>query len=202
MIEAKTLIAINVAPVAAEKWAPYLNMTMLKYDINTPQRQAMFLAQVAHESANFRATVENFNYSAEGLQKVFRKYFSTESIARDYARDPERIANRAYANRMGNGDEASGDGWRFRGRGLIQLTGRTNYALYSLNESNNALMEPESVGRIELASDSAGWFWSTNRLNQLSDTGDIRVVTRRVNGGFNGLNDRQVKYERLLGVLS
>lgn len=201
MIEAKTLIAINVAPVAAEKWAPYLNMTMLKYDINTPQRQAMFLAQVAHESANFRATVENFNYSAEGLLKTFSKYFDQAS-ALEYARDPERIANRAYANRMGNGDEASGDGWKFRGRGLIQLTGRTNYALYSLQNANNAIMEPESVGRIELASDSAGWFWSTNRLNQLSDTGDIRVVTRRVNGGFNGLDDRQVKYERLLDVLS
>jgi putative chitinase len=161
----------------------------------------MFLAQVAHESANFRATVENFNYSAEGLRKTFGKYFD-ETSALDYARDPERIANRAYANRMGNGDEASGDGWRFRGRGLIQLTGRTNYALYSLQNANNAIMEPESVGRIELASDSAGWFWSTNRLNQLSDTGDIRAVTRRVNGGFNGLDDRQIKYERLFDVLS
>lgn len=201
MISAKDLSVINVPPAAAEKWTPYLNMAMLKYDINTPQRQAMFLAQVAHESANFRATVENFNYSAEGLRKTFGKYFD-ETSAQEYARDPERIANRAYANRMGNGDEASGDGWRFRGRGLIQLTGRTNYALYSLQNANNALIEPESVGRIELASDSAGWFWSTNRLNQLSDTGDIRVVTRRVNGGFNGLDDRQVKYERLLDVLS
>ena len=202
MISAKDLSVINVPPAAAEKWTPYLNMSMLKYDINTPQRQAMFLAQVAHESANFRATVENFNYSSERLQKVFVKYFSTESIAADYAGHPERIANLVYANRMGNGDEASGDGWRFRGRGLIQLTGRTNYALYSLQNANNALIEPESVGRIELASDSAGWFWSTNRLNQLSDTGDIRAVTRRVNGGFNGLDDRQVKYERLLDVLS
>jgi len=201
MISAKDLSVINVPPAAAEKWTPYLNMSMLKYDINTPQRQAMFLAQVAHESANFRATVENFNYSAEGLRKTFGKYFD-ETSAQEYARDPERIANRAYANRMGNGDEASGDGWRFRGRGLIQLTGRTNYALYSLQNANNALIEPESVGRIELASDSAGWFWSTNRLNQLSDTGDIRAVTRRVNGGFNGLDDRQVKYERLLDVLS
>jgi len=201
MISAKDLSVINVPPAAAEKWTPYLNMAMLKYDINTPQRQAMFLAQVAHESANFRATVENFNYSAEGLRKTFGKYFD-ETSAQEYARDPERIANRAYANRMGNGDEASGDGWRFRGRGLIQLTGRTNYALYSLQNANNALIEPESVGRIELASDSAGWFWSTNRLNQLSDTGDIRAVTRRVNGGFNGLDDRQVKYERLLDVLS
>jgi putative chitinase len=201
MISAKDLSVINVPPAAAEKWTPYLNMAMLKYDIDTPQRQAMFLAQIAHESANFRATVENFNYSAEGLRKTFGKYFD-ETSAQEYARDPERIANRAYANRMGNGDEASGDGWRFRGRGLIQLTGRTNYALYSLQNANNALIEPESVGRIELASDSAGWFWSTNRLNQLSDTGDIRVVTRRVNGGFNGLDDRQVKYERLLDVLS
>lgn len=201
MISAKDLSVINVPPAAAEKWTPYLNMAMLKYDIDTPQRQAMFLAQIAHESANFRATVENFNYSAEGLRKTFGKYFD-ETSAQEYARNPERIANRAYANRMGNGDEASGDGWRFRGRGLIQLTGRTNYALYSLQNANNALIEPESVGRIELASDSAGWFWSTNRLNQLSDTGDIRVVTRRVNGGFNGLDDRQVKYERLLDVLS
>jgi putative chitinase len=179
-----------------------LNMTMLNYEITTPQRQAMFLAQLAHESGSFKHVSENLNYSAEALRRVFKKYFLTDDVALMYARQPEKIANRVYANRMGNGEESSGDGWKYRGRGLIQLTGKDNYAAFSLKANNNALLEPDSVAEPELAAMSAGWFWDTNGLNKLSDTGDVRAVTRRINGGFNGLADREAKYNKLITILS
>jgi putative chitinase len=202
MIERNVLLAIGVALTDADKYLPWLNMTMIKRDINTPVRQAMFLSQLAHESGNFRFVVENLNYSADALRRVFGKYFTTNELATQYARKPELIANRVYANRMGNGDEASGDGWMYRGRGLIQLTGKNNYTAFSLQADNNALIEPELVAEPELAVESGGWFWTTNRLNQLADTGDVRAVTRRINGGFNGLADREAKYNKLIVLLS
>lgn len=176
-------------------------MTMLKRDITTPQRQAMFLSQLAHESGNFQFTSENLNYSADALRRVFGKYFPTDALAQKYARQPERIANRVYANRMGNGDEASGDGWNYRGRGLIQLTGKDNYAAFARDNNNNALQKPDDVAEAEMAVSSAGWFWATNRLNQLADTGDVKAVTRRINGGYNGLADREAKYNKLMEIL-
>jgi putative chitinase len=202
MITADVLRAIAVTPANAEKWLPWLNKTMDKYDINSPRRQAMFLAQLAHESGGFNFVAENLNYSADGLEKVFKKYFPTRELAEEYARKPEKIANRVYANRMGNGDEASGDGWKYRGRGLIQLTGLNNYASYSMQADNEALIKPEIVQEPEFAADSAGWFWMVNRLNAMADTGDVRAVTRRVNGGFNGMQDRQSKYDTLIVMLS
>ena len=202
MIEASTLRALGVSAENIDKYLPWLNMTLIKYDIETPVRQAMFLSQLAHESGNFRFVKENFNYSINGLRAVFHKYFPDDNIASKYARQPEKIANRVYANRMGNGDEASGDGWKYRGRGLIQLTGKTNYAVFSLNADNNALLEPDLVSEPELAVTSAGWFWDTNGLNKLSDTGDVRAVTQRINGGFNGLVDREAKYNKLITILS
>jgi putative chitinase len=202
MIDRHILTALGVSATDADKYLPFLNMTMLKREINTPVRQAMFLSQLAHESGNFRFVVENLNYSADALRRVFGKYFPTEALANEYARQPERIANRVYASRMGNGDEASGDGWKYRGRGLIQLTGKNNYASFSMQSDNNALVEPELVAQPELAVDSAGWFWTTNRLNQLSDTGDVKAVTRRINGGFNGLADREAKYNKLIVMLA
>lgn len=201
MINAGVLRAIGAPQERADQWVPWLNMTMHKYDINTPRRQAMFLAQLAHESGGFRYTSENLNYSAEGLEKVFKKYFPTRELAEEYARQPEKIANRVYANRMGNGDEASGDGWKYRGRGLIQLTGLNNYASYSMQADNEALIKPDIVAEPEYAADSAGWFWMVNRLNPMADTGDVRAVTRRINGGFNGLADRQEKYNKLIVML-
>jgi putative chitinase len=201
MIDAKTLTAIGVPQATADTWLEPLINTMQKHDITTPVRIAMFLSQLAHESGNFRAVSENLNYSAEALRRVFGRHFPTDEIAAEYARKPERIANRAYANRMGNGDEASGDGWKYRGRGLIQLTGTNNYAAYSMEAKNNALTDPDIVATPEYAADSAGWFWASNRLNQLSDTGDVRAVTRRINGGFNGLADREQKYNKLIAVL-
>jgi len=202
MIDKNVLTALGVSATDADKYLPFLNMTMLKREINTPVRQAMFLSQLAHESGNFRFVVENLNYSADALRRVFGKYFPTEALATEYARQPEKIANRVYANRMGNGDEASGDGWKYRGRGLIQLTGLNNYASFAMQADNNALIEPDLVAQPELAVDSAGWFWATNRLNQLSDTGDVKAVTRRINGGFNGLADREAKYNKLLVMLA
>jgi putative chitinase len=117
MITRSILMSIGTPADTADKWVPWLNMTMLKYDINTLQRQAMFLAQLAHESGNFKHVSENLNYSAEALRRVFKKYFLTDELALMYARQPEKIANRVYANRMGNGEESSGDGWKYRGRG-------------------------------------------------------------------------------------
>ena len=201
MIEASVLKTLGVSPDNIDKYLPWLNMTMLKYDINTPVRQAMFLSQIAHESGNFRAVSENLNYSVNALRKVFGKYFPTDDLAALYARKPEKIANRVYANRMGNGDEESGDGWKYRGRGLIQLTGKNNYTAFSLAADNNALLEPELVSEPELAVQSAGWFWDTNGLNALADTGDVRVVTKRINGGYNGLTDRSAKFGKLMIIL-
>jgi putative chitinase len=123
------------------------------------------------------------------------------SIAESYALQPEKIANRAYADRMGNGNEASGDGWKYRGRGLIQLTGADNYAAFSLDADNEALSDPDSVAEPELAALSAGWFWSANGLNALADAKDVVGMTRRINGGTNGLDDRQMRYSRLIKVL-
>jgi len=194
-------MSIGTPADTADKWVPWLNMTMLKYDINTLQRQAMFLAQLAHESGNFKYVSENLNYSAEALRRVFKKYFPTDDLALMYARQPEKIANRVYANRMGNGEESSGDGWKYRGRGLIQLTGKDNYAAFSLKANNNALLEPDLVAQPELAAESAGWFWDTNDLNKWSDTGDVRAATRKINGGFNGLADREAKYNKLIILL-
>lgn len=202
MIARNVLMSIGTPAERADKWVPWLNMTMLTYEITTPQRQAMFLAQLAHESGGFRFVEENLNYSVEALQRVFKKYFPTDELALMYARQPEKIANRVYANRMGNGEESSGDGWKYRGRGLIQLTGKDNYAAFSLKANNNALLEPDLVAEPELAAMSAGWFWDTNGLNKLSDAGDVRAVTRRINGGFNGLADREAKYNKLITILT
>jgi putative chitinase len=159
------------------------------------KRLAGFLAQIAHESGGFNFIKENLNYSADGLRKVFPKYFPNIDIAKQYARPPEKIANRVYANRMKNGNEASGDGFKFCGRGLIQLTGRDNYTklAYSLEmtlEQTVAYLETPSG-----ATASAGWFWDNNKLNTYCDNDDFIGLTKRINGGTNGLEDRQHHYD-------
>lgn len=159
-----------------------------------PKRIAGFLAQIAHESGGFNAVIENLNYSKDGLRKIFPKYFPTDELAAQYARQPQRIANRVYANRMKNGDEASGDGWKFRGRGLIQLTGRDNYTRFAEAldmdiDSTIAYLETPN-GAVA----SAGWFWDNNRLNQFCDRDDFITLTKRINGGTIGLADRQHHY--------
>lgn len=176
-----------------------LDEVIAKYQINTPKRMAHFLAQCGHESGGFRTFVENLNYSADGLLKTFPKYF-TKELATAYARKPELIANRVYASRMGNGDEKSGDGWKYRGRGAIQLTGKNNYTAFDKDVSDNILANPDLVAS-RYALESAGWFWNTNGLNRIADNGDVTAVTRRVNGGTHGLADRQKRFDQLIKLL-
>lgn len=172
-----------------------------KYEINTVNRAAGFLAQCGHESNGFTVLKENLNYSAEGLNKIFKKYFPTVESAQPYARNPEKIANKVYANRMSNGDEASGDGYRFRGRGAIQLTGRDNYSQFA---KAVGLTLDEAVADLETldgAIESACWFWKKNGLNAICDKDDIVTMTKRINGGTIGLEDRKKHYEHAKHVL-
>jgi putative chitinase len=182
-----------------EGYVEPLNTVGRYYEMfGNPKRIAGFLAQIAHESGGFNATIENLNYSAKGLMTTFRKYFPTEELAKQYERKPQMIANRVYANRMKNGDEASGDGWKFRGRGLIQLTGRDNYTKFAASldmdiESTIAYLETPN-GAVA----SAGWFWDNNKLNQYCDRDDFVTLTKRINGGTIGLADRQHHYHLAL----
>ena len=178
--------------------------TAAKFQINTPLRLAHFLAQCGHESGGFRATQENLNYSAKGLNGIFKKYFPTEASAVDYARKPQKIANKVYANRMGNGTEASGDGYKFRGRGYIQLTGKSNYTLFGKAIGEDICANPDLVSS-KYALLSAAWFWSKNGLNTIADGGTedsvVTSVTKRVNGGTNGLADRITHFKEYYNLL-
>jgi putative chitinase len=184
-----------------EQWQQALDQLLPEYNINTPERIAAFLAQCAHESAGFSAIRENLNYKAESLQKVFAKYFPTAQLAQQYAKQPEKIANRVYANRMGNGDESSGDGWRYCGRGLIQLTGKNNYQAFADSLGSTLEEVVEYLTTFEGAVQSACWFWESNNLNELADLGDIKAMTKRINGGYIGLEDRLRHYEHIKEIL-
>ena len=184
-----------------DNWHNALSQLLPDYEINTPQRIAAFIAQCAHESGNFVFLTENLNYKAESLMKIFGKYFKDMATAKAYEKKPEKIANRIYANRMGNGDEASGDGWRYRGRGLIQLTGKTNYTWFAASLEISAEEAAEYTQTFEGAAQSACWFWETNKLNNEADKGDIKTMTRKINGGFIGLDDRIKHYNHALHVL-
>jgi len=169
-----------------------LNDTLTKYQINTHLRISHFLAQTLHESGGFGVFKENLNYSADGLRKVFGKYFTTDDIANEYSRKPESIANRVYADRMGNGNEASGDGWRYRGMGAIQLTGKDNRI--SLSRALNVDFvgkDSELLYQFPYAIESAGWYWNSRSLNADADKDDIISITKKINGGTNGLDDRK-----------
>lgn len=173
-------------------YCPAINRCLHKYKINTPLRIAHFIAQIAHESGCLRYVSENLNYSKEALIQVFGKYFPNDNLASQYARNPEKIANRVYANRMSNGNEASGDGWRYRGRGFIQLTGKSNYHAYKKDSGVDVVSTPDEVAQNPtVVVDAAGWYWNKNNLNRYADQDDIRNITRRINGGMNGLDDRQ-----------
>lgn len=185
-------------------WYSALERCLPDYDINSPQRVAAFIAQCAHESGNFRMLKENLNYKAATLRKIFPKYFPTDEIAAQFAAMPnkqEAIANRVYGGRMGNGPEATGDGWRFCGRGLIQLTGRNNYQAFADSIETDVNDIPEYLATFEGAVQSACWFWETNKLNQWADAGDILTLTKRINGGTIGLEDRIKHYNHALHVL-
>ena len=176
---------------SAQQYINLFDTILPQYDIDTPLRKAHFLAQVAHESGGFRFVSENLNYSAKALYGVFRKYFPTMDIANQYARNPEKIANKVYANRMGNGPETSGDGWNYRGRGLIQLTGKLNYQTLSETVGQDFISNPEKVSEPEWALTSACWYWQKRKINRYADTDDIHMVTKLINGGYNGLQSRQ-----------
>jgi putative chitinase len=178
-----------------DHWTDALNKILPDYGIDTPQRVAAFVAQAAHESGGFTALHENLNYRAVTLRKVFPKYFPTDEMAAQYAQQPERIANRVYANRMGNGPEESGDGFRYCGRGLIQLTGQQNYQNFADSIETPLEQVPDFLQTFEGAVQSACWFWENNNLNQYADTDDILTMTKRINGGTIGLEDRKKHYE-------
>ena len=183
-----------------DQWYHALSEILPEYEINTPQRVAAFLAQCAHESGGFVFLKENLNYRAASLRKVFPKYFPDDNIAAAYAGKPEMIANRVYANRMGNGDEASGDGWRYCGRGLIQLTGKNNYTFFAASIDIPIEEASEYLQTFEGAVQSACFFWEQNKLNQWADAGDILTLTKRINGGTIGLEDRIKHYNHALHI--
>ena len=184
------------------KYTPALNHQMSKYEINSPLRISHFIAQLAHESGSFRYSAENLNYRASALRAVFGKYFPDDELAEAYARQPEKIANRVYANRMGNGDEASGDGWKYRGRGLIQLTGKDNYTNCGKGIGLDLVGNPEQLATdAEAAVAASGWFWNMRGLNAHADNDDILTITKRINGGTNGLDDRKKYNEKAKEVL-
>jgi putative chitinase len=166
----------------------------------SPNRAAHFFAQTAHESGNFKAFSENLNYSAKGLRGVFRKYFPTDALANAYARQPMKIANRVYANRMGNGPESSGDGWKFRGRGALQLTGHDNYQAFANYINRPDVMTNPDLVAGELCFESALWFFDRNKLWGICDQGvndaAILALTKRINGGTHGLDDRKLKTKK------
>ena len=185
-------------------WTTALVDVLPTYEINTPERIASFLAQCGHESAGFTVLQENLNYSADGLNKIFKKYFPTLESAQPYARKPEMIANRVYASRMGNGDEHSGEGYKFRGRGPIQLTGKANYEACSefLFQDDTLIKDPDMLLDPEYALHSACWFWWKNDLNKFADTADLVTMTKRINGGTIGLEDRIKHYNEAMEIFA
>lgn len=208
-----TLITIDQLDMAAPdaryedlvRYIDFLNEGMEKFEINTPNRIAAFIAQLAHESGDFLHTEENLNYSWQALRKVWPGRFASDAFAQPYHRKPEKIANLAYAGRYGNGNEASGDGWRYRGRGLIQLTFHDNYRDYSQAVSDPSMMaDPGQVAQPRHAAVSACWFWKSNGLNALADAGDeagFNQISHKINGGWNGKEDRLENWAEARAVM-
>lgn len=190
--------------VNAQEWVEAMNDILPDFEINTPKRVAAFLAQCGHESGGFMTLKENLNYSAQGLNNIFKKYFPTLADAEPYARQPEKIANKVYANRMGNGPESSGDGWKYRGRGPIQLTGKDNYRAFATDyfeDPETLLNDPDLlIDHIPTSLLAAVWFWQKNKLNVQADAGDIKLMTKKINGGYIGLEDRIKHYEHALHI--
>jgi putative chitinase len=179
----------------AHKWVDPLNATMDRYQINTPARMAAFIAQVGYESALLSAISENLNYSASALLAMFKTHF-TKAEAEAYARKPQAIANRIYANRYGNGSEASGDGWKYRGRGLIQLTFKDNYRLCGAALGLDLVASPELLTDPSHAAMAAGWYWDKHQCNAMADGGHFDVITRAINGGLNGEAQREILWAK------
>ena len=203
MLNADQLKQLHIGP----QWVDPLNETFQRFNILTPRQMAGFIGQCGHESGNFRVLQENLNYRAATLLKLFprtqrRAWGFTPEEAAEYERQPKRIANRIYGNRMGNRDEASGDGYRFRGRGCIQLTGSANYHHAGQALGADLIMEPDLVATPQYAALTAGWFWNTQKLNALAEAGDWTGLTKRINGGTIGLEDRKNHINHALAVLA
>lgn len=190
----------NSGPVAGA-FVPPLNAAMNRFGIVTSARIAAFIAQVGHESGQLTCVVENLNYGAPGLMATWPSRFPT-ALAAQVARQPQKIANIAYASRMGNGDSSSGDGWTFRGRGLIQITGRSNYQACGGALGVDLIGNPDLLTQPQYAALSAAWFWASNGLNTLADAGSFSIITQRINGGQNGAADRQALYAKAQQVLA
>ena len=183
------------------KWLDAINHCFVKYNLDTPQRMAGFIGQCQHESLNFSVLQENLNYSASGLIKTWPTRFNPDK-ATLCARNPKMIASKVYANRMGNGDEASGEGWTYRGRGLIQLTGKQMYILCGFAMDVDLVSNPDLLLTEEYAVGSAGWFWYNNNLNRFCDNADWIGLTKAINGGTNGLSERIDNINKALVILS
>ena len=192
---------LKMKPAKAGEWIDAINETFEKFDISTPERQACFLGQCAHESGGFTALSENLNYSAASLCRVWPKRFPTISDGQICERNPEKIANRVYASRMGNGDEESGEGYAYRGRGLIQLTGKSNYQACGEALGVDLVENPDLVATPQYAALSAGWFWNKNKLNNYADKGDMEGLTKKINGGTHGIEDRVARTHAAIDVL-
>jgi putative chitinase len=202
MLTIEKLQEILPSNIYIEEWYPLIVDNLPNFDIDSSERMAAFLSQCSHESSEFKCILENLNYRWSSLRKVFPKYFPTDELAREYANKPEDIANRVYANRMGNGPEESGDGWKYKGRGLIQITGKNNYQTFADYMEMDIEEVPDYLESFEGALLSACWYWSTNKLNRFADNGDIKGLTKAINGGYNGLQDRIDKYNIALEILS
>jgi len=181
------------------KWLAPLEETFAKYDISTPVRQAFFIGQCAHESGNFKTLQENLNYSAEGLMKTWPSRFPTKEIADQYARNPAKIAGKVYNGRMGNTSEE--EAAKFLGRGLIQLTGKENYERCGTSINVDLVNNPDLLLDPKYAALSAGWFWHRKGLNELADANDLETMTKRINGGLKGFDDRKAKIAKALLML-
>jgi len=187
--------------IDAVKWYTPLIDMFARYNINTTQRQASFIGQCQHESNNFRTLEENLHYSADGLMRTWPSRFPSRDVAEQYAQNPEKIANKVYAGRMGNGTEESGDGWKYHGRGVIQLTGKDNYVNFGTAVGMDVANNPDYLVDPHYAALSAGWFWNRKGLNELADVQDYTQMTKRINGGTLGLDDRIVKITKAKQIL-
>lgn len=197
MVNSEQLTRLHIGP----QWVDPLNQTFERFGIMSPTQQASFIGQCGHECGHFKTLEENLNYRAEALMKLWPKRFPLLEIAKQYERNPRKIANKVYADRMGNRDEASGDGYRFRGRGCIQLTGHSGYYHAGQALGVDFVMEPDLVATPQYAALTAGWFWNTHKLNQYADNQDYKMMTKKINGGFIGLDDRIKHINLALTVL-
>jgi len=198
MVNANQLQKLHIGP----EWVPALNDTFARFGIATPRQQAGFIGQCSHECGNFKVLEENLNYRAATLMKLWPKRFPTLEIANEYAGNARKIANKVYSSRMGNRDESSGDGYRFRGRGCIQLTGHANYFHAGQALGVDFVKDPDLVGTPTYAALTGGWFWSTHKCNELAEAGDWAGLTKKINGGVIGLADRVKHINEALALLT